>query len=329
MGALSVQIEIFDGHSDLLTELATTYRLTGQVDFQSKYLTTFQQGCMGGSIFVAWADNELAIPLAKQIEDIFTVEKLLAEKDDTLWRVETHQDLVSGRAQGKICYLLGLEGLDGLEEKPQLLAWLRAQGVRHLGLTWNEDNAFAGGALSKTGQGLTTRGKNLVQEAEKRYSFLLDVSHLNEASFWDVLKLVQEPLIASHSNSYTLCPVPRNLRDEQLRALASVGGVVGVNSYPPFVDESRTKQNLQRLADHVEYMVELMGIDHVGCGFDYNYWDADDNKVVLPELAHVGESQNLLQELQKRGYRQEDLQKIGSQNFLRVITERLNGEKQP
>ena len=74
-----MQIEIFDGHSDLLTELATTYRLTGQVDFQSKYLTTFQQGCMGGSIFVAWADNELAIPLAKQIEDIFTVEKLLAD----------------------------------------------------------------------------------------------------------------------------------------------------------------------------------------------------------------------------------------------------------
>lgn len=318
-----MRIAIFDGHSDLFTEMAAAYKIGGQVDFQSRYLTSFQQGGIAGSIFVAWADREKGIPLQQQIEDIFVLEKHLRQTGDFLYRVENLEDLQKARVQDKIYYLLGVEGLDGLEEKPQLLAWLYMQGVRHLSLTWNEDNAFAGGALSKTGQGLTWKGKNLVKEIEKHYAFLLDVSHLNQASFWDVLDLVKEPIIASHSNSYSLCPAARNLRDDQLRALASLGGVVGVNSYPPFVDELPHKRNLQRLADHVEYLVELMGIDHVGCGFDYNYWDMSANKVVLPDLAQAGESQNLLQELQRRGYKQEELQKIASYNFLRVIEQKL------
>ena len=319
-----MQIKIFDGHSDLFTELAAEYRLTGQVDFKSKYAGHFQQGGVCGNIFVAWGDRELPIPLHKQIEDIFAVEKLLAQTDSSLSRLENRQDLAKVTETDKIYYLIGVEGLDGLEEKPQLLSWLNAQGVRHFSLTWNGDNAFAGGAMSKTGQGLTSRGKTLVKEAEKNYSFLLDVSHLNEASFWDVLRLAQKPIIASHSNSYSLCPVPRNLRDEQLRALASVGGVVGVNSYPSFVGEQKQKQNVQRLADHVEYMVELMGIDHVGCGFDYNYWDKSPDKVVLSGLAQVDESQQLLWELGQRGYKQEELEKIARQNFWRVIKESLS-----
>lgn len=316
------RIEIFDGHSDLLVALAKRQRAGLALDFDSPWGQRLRQGGVMGNILVAWADPELDIPLAEQIEDCFAVADALAVAEKELCRIRSRQELVQARQTGQLYYLLGIEGLDGMENKEQLLPWLMARGVRHLSLTWNHDNGFASGTQGTPGRGVTLAGKQLIKETE-RSPMVLDVSHLNDQSFWDVVKLAQEPIIASHSNCRALCPAARNLNDQQLRAVAALGGVIGVNSYPLFVHESRERQGCRQLADHVEYLVDLLGIEHVGCGFDFNYWDEGPDAVVLSGVEHSGRAAVLLEELAARGYNQAALEQIAGGNLLRVIEQRL------
>lgn len=164
--------------------------------------------------------------------------------------------------QGRIAALLSVEGCEVIDCDPGRLEWLREQGFCMLTLTWNADNALAGWHGSALG--LTPRGRDFVREAQ-RLGLRIDVSHLSEAAFWQLMDCTQAPILASHSNCRALCDYTRNLTDDQLRALAQTGGTVGLNLYPPFLGG---RADFDTLRAHLEHMLTLCGEDHVALGGD-------------------------------------------------------------
>lgn len=191
--------------------------------------------------------------------------------------------------------------------------------MRALTLTWNHRNALADGAgENATGGGLTKFGKEVVREME-RLGMLVDVSHLSDAGFWDVEKLAKKPFIASHSNARAVCAVQRNLTDDQLRAIAAKGGVVGLNFYPNFLAKGE-KAGIEDILRHTLHMLDIMGEDHIGFGSD---WDGIDN--TPHDLLHLGEMPQLLARMEAE-LGKDILEKIREKNFLRILREVLPQE---
>lgn len=180
-----------------------------------------------------------------------------------LWR----EDLQ--KTKGSVSGMLSMEGGEPLRGDVNLLRFFFRLGVRALGLTWNGRNVLADGVdETATGGGLTTAGREVVAEMN-RLGMLVDVSHLSEAGFWDVVAECQGPFTASHSNARAICPHRRNLTDSQLRAVAASGGVVGLNFCPPFL-ASTGQAGIDDVLKHAEHMLSVMGRGHVGLGSDFD-----------------------------------------------------------
>ncbi len=162
--------------------------------------------------------------------------------------------------------LLSIEGGGIVGKDLSRIATLKEDGIVLFSFTWNHDNQLAGGALGQ--QGLTAFGKTVLQELERQH-ILVDVSHLNRQSFFDVLSVSTMPLLATHSNADACCPHPRNLTDEQLLALKQHGGIVGVNFYPPFVNGG-SDYPLSVLAKHIEHIATILGDSAVCLGSDFD-----------------------------------------------------------
>ena len=165
---------------------------------------------------------------------------------------------------------------------------------------------------------------------EKRFlsSSIVDVSHASEKTFYGIVETATKPLLASHSNAYALCPAKRNLKDEQIKIIASTGGVIGMNAWPAFIDEKTP--SAEKLADHVDYMVDLVGIDHVGCGFDFcDFLDdnalsfAESGQVSTKDLEDATKVRNFTDILKRRGYDEEALEKIMYKNMERLLYKTL------
>jgi membrane dipeptidase len=183
-----------------------------------------------------------------------------------------------------------------------------------IGLTWNERNMIADGVgEERTGGGLTNFGVEVVKEMNN-CGIIVDVSHLSEKGFWDVLEVSRHPIIASHSNSKTICDHKRNLTDEQIRALAKNGGVMGMNYAPNFVTEDGADADIAAVLRHVEHICALVGDDHVGLGSDYDGIGATPRG-----LEDVTCAPAVTEALLRAGYSEETVGKILGQNFLRII----------
>ena len=231
--------------------------------------------------------------------------------------------------EGKVAGLLAVEGGEALQGNLGLLSTLYRLGVRSLTLTWNFRNALADGwQESRTGGGLSRFGALAVKEME-RLGMLVDVSHLSDAGFRQVLEETSGPVIASHSNARAVCEHPRNLTDEQIRALAARGGVMGLNLAPGFLRAGAgrpvaagtdggepVKATLADALDHVDHIVQLVGPAHVGLGLDL------DGIYSLPEgFQDVASLPRLTQGLFERGHSPETVRAILGGNFLRVMEE--------
>jgi membrane dipeptidase len=222
---------------------------------------------------------------------------------------------------GQVTAIVHLEGAEAIAPDLANLEDWYERGLRSIGLVWSRPNAFAEGvpfrfpASPDTGAGLTEAGRRLVQ-ACNRLGILVDLSHLNEAGFWDVARLSEAPLVATHSNAHALCASTRNLTDAQLDAVRDSGGIVGVNFAVSFLREDGSNDPATPLAEivrHVDYMVERMGVDHVGFGSDF------DGCVVSEELGDAAGLPKLLDALRDRGYDDEALAKLTHGNWLRVL----------
>lgn len=224
-------------------------------------------------------------------------------------------DIERAKARGQVAGILSLEGAEGLEGNLGVLRMFYRLGVRWVGLTWNRRNQAADGlGESRTGGGLTEFGVNLVKEMN-RLGMIVDIAHLAPQGVQDVFALCEGPVVASHANARALCDIPRNLSDAQLEQIAAHGGVVGVVFVPKFITQGEGPATLDMLLDHIDHIVRIAGIDHVGLGSD---WDGffSDPPVGLQD---VSQTPNLTAGLLARGYSPQDVQKILGGNWLRVI----------
>jgi membrane dipeptidase len=240
----------------------------------------------------------------------FLMHNLEAHPDEVVV-ARTAQDIRDAKVAGKLSVVMAVENSDGVEGSLYILRMLYEMGVRSLGLTHNTSSwAADGNAEARSGGGLTTFGVALVKELN-RLGVVVDVSHISERGFWDVLEIADRPILASHSNCKAVCDHPRNLTDDQIRAVAKTGGSIGVIYYKSFVDTEAP--TLDRLLDHVDHIVQLVGPDHVGLGSDF-----DGGGTLVKDAAAVPE---LTEMLAARGYGKGDLRKILGENHLRVFEE--------
>jgi len=212
--------------------------------------------------------------------------------------------------------VLSIEGGEALEGDLTMLQLFYRLGVRALGLTWNNRNALADGIREKNSQGgLTDFGISVVKEMNQ-LGMIIDVSHLAEAGFWDVLEISQEPVIASHSNCRDLHNHPRNLSDTQLKGLAQKGGIVGITLVNEFLGSA--SPGMEQVLDHLEHAVAVMGEDYVGLGTDF---DGVENPVLGIEEAT--QWPRLIEAMHKRGFTESMVHKILGKNYLRLLKQIL------
>ena len=224
-------------------------------------------------------------------------------------------DIERAKAEGQVAGLLSMEGAEGLEGDLGVLRMMHRLGVRWVGLTWSLRNQAGDGVAEvRTGGGLTCFGVDLVQELN-RLGMIVDVAHLAPAGVRDVLEVSQAPVVASHANARALCDVSRNLTDEQLEGIAATGGVVGVVYYPGFITAGQEPATLDMLLDHVDHIVRVAGIDHVGLGSDFDGFGGPP-PVGLEDTSCVP---HITERLLERGYDETGVRRILGGNWLRVI----------
>jgi membrane dipeptidase len=226
-------------------------------------------------------------------------------------------------AADHVTAIVHLEGAEPIAaDLSNLELWVE-RGLRSLGLVWSRPNAFANGvpfrfpSTGDTGPGLTAAGRSLVA-ACNRLKVLVDLSHLNEAGFWEVARLSDAPLVATHSNAHALCASSRNLTDEQLEAIGASGGVVGVNFGVNFLraDGRRvTDTPRSEIVRQVLYLAERMGIDHVALGSDF------DGATISTEVGGIEGLPGLVDELRMAGLDDDAVAKVTHGNWLRVLAD--------
>jgi membrane dipeptidase len=245
---------------------------------------------------------------------LLMIERFHRECDacDVLTPVTCSGEVLEAKRKGKVAGLLSIEGADVIEGRIEMLGVYRRLGVRMVGLVHSLRNQLADGVTDRrTGGGLSELGVQAVEELD-RLSMIIDVSHINDEGFWDVLDHTENPVIASHSNSRAVCLHPRNMTDEMILALAENGGVMGMNFAPAFVDKE--KATVEKMVDHIDHIVDLVGPDHVGLGSDF------DGIGSTPEgLEDVSKMSNMTRVMVRRGYSDEDILKILGGNHLRTF----------
>jgi membrane dipeptidase len=349
-GHIDTPQRMLDRHDDLSARLAD-----GHVD-----VPRMQEGGLTAAFFAIWVDSRYGPGTAFQRAlDLIGAVRALADTNPEVELATSAEEVREAAARGHVAALLGVEGGHAIENSLDHLDSLYALGVRYMTLTWNNGNDWAGASMDpRRAGGLSAFGKDVVRRMNA-LGMLVDVSHVSDATFRDVLGTTTKPVIASHSACRALAHHPRNLTDQQLRAIARTGGVVGINFYPVFLDDAFRRDyealrrrirpqtdsiraryrgrpgesafevdkfvgeqarglsvpGIERLVEHIDHAVQVMGVDHVGLGSDF------DGISVLPAPMKDATSLPLLaRALAAHGYSDGDVRKILGENFLRVLT---------
>ena len=326
-----------------------------------------RQGGLDAQFFSIWVEPQLfgagGSGAMKRADDQIAAVRALAEKQPGTWQLATSaaqiRDVVN---QGKMAALMGLEGGYAIDEKLENVERYYKLGVRYMSPAWSVSTSWAGSSGDEIGQkrGLNEFGHSVIREMN-RLGMVVDVSHVSDKTFWDIVSTSTKPIIATHSACRAIADVPRNLDDEMISAIAKNGGVVCVLFYPEFLEPGwREKKKrveaeiaglvqnasdaepgdaahkkmardrvrreefakrlppvgVNRLVEHIDHIVRLVGIDHVGIGSDF-----DGVQATLSDLATVADLPNLTQELVFRGYSETEIRKILGGNILRVMEE--------
>ena len=341
---VDIQQELSDGHFDAVRAKA------GNLDAQ---------------FFSIWVEPQLfgggGARAIKRADDQIARVRALAEKHPETWLLATSAaDIRRAVSEGKIAALLGLEGGYAIDERLENVQRYYDLGVRYMSPAWSVSTSWAGSSGDDAGRtrGLNEFGKSVVREMN-RLGMMVDVSHVSDPTFWDIVNTSTAPVVATHSACRAIADVPRNLSDDMIRALAKTGGVVNVIFYPEHLEpgwqllkkrvdveidamvreasasepgsavqkkmaRDRVRQreyarrlppvNVSRIVDHIDHIVKLVGVDHVGIGSDF-----DGVQITTSDLATIAELPNLTRELLRRGYSENDVNKILGGNMLRVM----------
>ncbi len=362
---------VTDSHNDILsTCLEKGYHFDDNLKGKTHSdLQRMKEGGVDVQVFSIWCDGSFGkgTAFARAIREIDTLYATAARNQGAMRIVKNETDLEAALQHKQLAAMMGVEGGHMMEDNLAYLDSFHARGVCYMTLTWNNSTSWATSAKEESHdsmlhqpKGLNDFGRSVVKRMNE-LGMMIDVSHIGEQTFWDVMKITTKPVLASHSDAYALCHVPRNLRDSQIVAIAKNGGVIDVNFYPGFVDSefdrkesafnARHKQErdsllkinpetyyasdylankykdeiqslrppLSKLIDHIDYLVKLAGIDHVGLGSDL-----DGISYTPLGIDDVTDYPKITEELLKRGYSKTDIRKILGENFLRVYKANQN-----
>ncbi len=306
---------VFDAHCDTLHDVLAGKRRLGERSRKGHLdLPRLREGGVTAQIFALFPGREYlshgAARRALCLLEAFYQE--MEANPNALTLATSASDIERAKEEGKVAAIMGLEGAEALEGELGLLRIFYRLGVRNVGLTWNYRNR-AGYGVKSEDKGLTEFGVELVRELN-RLGVMIDVAHLAPTGVRDVLAISEAPVIASHANAKALCPHRRNLSDELLESIAEKGGVVGVTFVPSFLDPDEHHASLERVLDHIDHMVKVMGVDHVGLGSDFDGFSGQTRG-----LEDVTKLPGITAGLLKRGYGEEEVRKILGGNFLRVF----------
>jgi membrane dipeptidase len=325
-------LPVFDGHNDALTRddyaRLASGRAGGHLD-----LPRMQAGGVRGGIFSVFtrsAENQGPVEHAIAAADATAVAgRLLAlERAGSVRVARTAADLDRAFAgDAPPAAVLHLEGAEAIDPGLEALEFWYEAGLRSVGPVWSRSNAFAHGvpfvspSSPDIGPGLTDAGLGLVRRCAS-LGIMVDVSHLNEAGFWDLARLELGPIVASHSGVHAICPTSRNLTDAQLDAIRASGGLVGIVFAvrflrPDFGDDADTPLSL--IAEHARYVADRIGVAHVALGSDY------DGATIPAPLGDVAGTPRLLDALRAGGFEDSEVAHIAWGNWRRVLGEWWRG----
>ncbi len=256
------------------------------------------------------------------MSDLFRIE---AESGGEVQVVRTAEEVRACREEGRLSAVLHIEGIEAIDTRLEALDVFYEAGLRSLGPVWSRPNAFGHGVPfdfprgPDTGPGLTAAGRRLV-EACNRLGILLDNSHLNEQGFWDIARLSDAPLVATHSAAHALCPSPRNLTDAQLDAIASSRGIIGVNFHVGFLradgdGSGREPTPMTEIVRHARYIADRIGVEHVGLGSDF------DGAHMPEDLGDAAGLPRLLDAFREAGFDESEIRQIAYENWDRVLAD--------
>ncbi|SFH98412.1 membrane dipeptidase [Tindallia magadiensis] len=323
---------VVDMHNDTMMKVVDSHTWLPVVDIGKEPLEGFQldlhkaqQGGLNVAFYAAYTADQ------RDVDDVVarTNSRSLALINALYWTIEQNQDnmilarntqeIEAGLAEGKHVAVASLEGMYqfGGENSKALLRQYHDLGIRAAGLVWNSPNRLGAGANvanNEANAGLTEAGREIISEMN-RLGILVDVSHMNEKTFFDTLETTQVPVIASHSGVDGVRPHVRNLSDEQLLQLKENGGVVSINFWRTALADPGSSATVKHIVDHIDYAVNLIGIDHVGLGSDF------DGATMPKDLPDASYLPSITKELASRGYHQEEIKKIVGGNNQRVLKE--------
>ncbi|ASZ09945.1 dipeptidase [Chitinophaga pendula] len=357
------QYLLVDTHNDVLSSQLLTKADLGKLQAKGNFdLVRAAKGGLNAQVFSIWCDESFGKgkAFARANREIDSLYALIKRYPNKITLVRNAAELKQACQQHRLAALIGVEGGHMIEDSVEKLDSLAKRGMRYLTLTWNNSTPWASSARDETARkttlrqaGLTAKGKEIVTRLNT-LGVMVDISHVGEATFYDVLATTTKPVIASHSSAYAICPNRRNLKDDQLKALAKNGGVVFVNFYSGFIDPSyngkqqafmqqhkaevdslhrlygeyapmklneiykaevnKFRPPLSLLIKHIDHIVKLIGADHVGIGSDF-----DGSESFPLGLDSVSDYPKIAVELRKIGYKEADISKIMGGNFLRVL----------
>ena len=328
---------VVDLHFDLPMDLYEKRNHPGAL--VSHYLPELETGGIGVVGAAIYVEDRYLPELALRV-GLDQIAQLYAEVENTDRFVicRTHEEILRARQSNKIALLITMEGVEPLGEDLNLLRIFHELGVRAIGLTHARRNAAGSGGIFKPSgsprDGLTGFGRDLVRECE-RLGILVDLAHINPKGFEEIVDLNTKPLIVSHTNARKFYDIERNISDEQIKIVGQRGGVVGVNAI--LVSANKDKATVDHYVDHIEHVIELIGIEGVGIGFDfceYLFQQLPPDVIkelaaklttphFIPDLTNHSHARNLTRKLIERGFSDEQIEKILFGNWMRIFKELL------
>ena len=354
---------VVDTHNDILMKTVHDGFLIDQ-DLSGKThsdLARWKKGGLDVQVFSVFSDGATKNPYDLANREMDSLDAAIARNPDKIVKVSNYEELIKAVKRHKIAAMFGVEGGHMIEDDLSKLEALYNRGARYLTLTHNVAPSWATSAADEvtnpnlTHKGLTDFGKQVIKRMNE-LGMMIDVSHSGDQTFWDVISLTTKPIIASHSSVYSLVPHRRNLKDDQIKAIARNGGVIQVNFHPGFIDPSFEKKETIFIENHKTEMDSLMKnglddwysldylykkytaeaetmrpplsmlIDHIDyivklVGIDYVGLGSDFDGINLTpqELDDVSKYPLITKALQERGYNKQEINKILGKNFLRVL----------
>jgi len=347
---MSPPIPVFDGHNDVLLRLHRSTSTDPIADFLSGEeaghidLRKARTGGFAGGLFALFSPPARPAGASKQpangpsfptlppplpmdearasaVSELALLVKIERASQGAVAICRNTAEIKAAMARGALAVVLHIEGAEAIDERLNFLDVLYAAGLRSLGPVWSRPNIFGHGVPFRfpsspdTGDGLTAAGEDLVRVCNDM-KILIDLSHINEKGFWDVARLSKAPLVATHSNAHALCQSPRNLTDRQLAAIRDTGGMVGLNFATGFLrpdGQMRADTDIALMVQHLDYLLEKLGEDHVGLGSDF------DGAMVPQAIGSAAGLPVLFEALQAKGYSEALMTKIASENWLKLL----------